>query len=308
MLSMQNMKLLVVGSINMDIFTYVKNLPKPGETLISEQVQFGSGGKGANQAIAASLSGSEVYILGAVGNDAFRGTLLQSLKENNVNISYVMEKNMNSGLALITVDKNGENHIVLSEGANGSIKNWDVDKVFEHPILPAAVLVQNEITLETTRYVMEKARKLNIAVYYNAAPAKKIPEEVFGLIDVLILNELEATTLTGTIIEVDEDAKHALNQLINKGVKEVIITLGKKGSVYGNKEGERYLTTAYKVDTVDTTAAGDTFVGAYLTKRLKDRSVVEALKYATAAAAITVTRIGAQISIPTENEIEEFMK
>ena len=108
---MQNMKLLVVGSINMDIFTYVENLPKPGETLISEQVQFGSGGKGANQAIAASLSGSEVYILGAVGNDAFRGTLLQSLKENNVNISYVMEKNMNSGLALITVDKNGENHI-----------------------------------------------------------------------------------------------------------------------------------------------------------------------------------------------------
>ncbi|MGA9225727.1 MAG: ribokinase, partial [Mesobacillus sp.] len=221
---MQNMKLLVVGSINMDIFTYVENLPKPGETLNSEQVKFGSGGKGANQAVAASLSGAEVYILGAVGNDAFQGTLLQSLKENNVNLNYVIEKNTNSGLALITVDQNGENHIVLSEGANGLIKNKDVDKVLEQSILPAAVLVQNEITWETTRYVMEKAKKLNIAVYYNAAPAKKISDKVFGLMDVLILNELEATTLTGTIIEVDEDAKHALNQLINKGVKEVIIT------------------------------------------------------------------------------------
>jgi ribokinase len=302
-----NQKLLVVGSINMDIFTYVANHPKPGETLKSEKVLYSSGGKGANQAVAGALSGAEVYLLGAVGNDAFKETLLQSLKGYNVNTEHVIEKDTNSGLAFITVDQHGENHIVLSEGANGLIGKDDVEHALVKSILPGAILVQNEIAWEATQYAMEKAKMHNITIYYNAAPAQTIPDEVFKLIDVLIVNETEASTLTGIEMVKDDDVDSALYQLISNGINEVIITLGKKGSTYGNKAGERLITTGYQVEAVDTTAAGDTFVGAYISKRMKGSTVEMALRYATAASALTVTKHGAQISIPTESDIEAFL-
>lgn len=305
---MQNMKLLVVGSINMDIFTYVKNHPKPGETIKSDKVLYSSGGKGANQAAAASLSGADVYMLGAVGNDAFREPLIKSLKENNVSIDYVMEKPSNSGMAFITVDGNGENHIVLSEGANGLIEKEDIKNVLVNSILPAAILVQNEIAWEATKHAMEMGKKHNITVYYNAAPAQKISDEFFSLIDVLIINETEASTLTGTDIKSNDELNIVLDKLISKGIEEVIITLGNKGSLYGNKAGYRFITPAYKVKTVDTTAAGDTFVGAFLTKRLQGGNIKSAIEFATAASAITVTRAGAQIAIPNEIEIQNFLR
>ncbi|WML48316.1 ribokinase [Neobacillus sp. PS3-34] len=304
---MQNQKLLVVGSINMDIFTYVENHPKPGETLKSEKVMYSSGGKGANQAVAASLSGGDVYILGAVGSDAFQLPLVQSLKENNVNVDYVLEKDTNSGFAFITVDKQGENHIILSEGANGKIDKRDIETVLFTAITPAAVLLQNEIAWEATKYVMELAKKQDIPVYYNAAPAQQISEEIFPYINVLIVNEIELSTLSGKVIQNKEDISLALDYLMNKGINEVIVTLGKDGSLYRNKAGQSYFTPAYRVESVDTTAAGDTFVGVYFTKVLTGFSVEQALKYATAASAITVTRYGAQISIPSLNEVEAFL-
>ncbi|MEO2074884.1 MAG: ribokinase [Bacillus sp. (in: firmicutes)] len=304
---MKNPILLVVGSINMDIFTYVENRPKPGETLKSTRVMYCSGGKGANQAVAASLSGGNVYMLGAVGNDPFRESLLQSLKENLVNIDNVIEKETNSGLAFITVDKQGENHIILSEGANGLMAKRDIEELLLKSVTPSAVLLQNEIPWETIRYVMELAKEKNIPVYYNAAPAEKISEEVFPLIHTLILNEVELSTLTGIMFEKETDIAHGLDQLINHGIEEVIVTLGKKGSYYKNATGKSIFTPAYKVVSVDTTAAGDTFVGSLVSKRLLNHSIEDSLQFATAASAITVTRYGAQESIPSKMEIEDFL-
>lgn len=308
MLSMQNMKLLVVGSINMDIFTYVENHPKPGETIKSGKVLYSGGGKGANQAVAASLSGAEVHMLGAVGSDAFGKPLIDSLRGYQVNIENVMVKNMNSGLAFITVEQSGENYIVLSEGANGLIAKENIDKLFAASGLPSAVLVQNEINWDATIYTMEKAKENNCKVYYNAAPAKKVPDDVFELIDVLIINETEAATLTGIEPTTKEELLKVIQQLINRGIEEVIITLGKQGVFYGDRNGERFSMPAFKVTSKDSTAAGDTFVGAYVTNRLLGRKVHGALEYASAAAAIAVTREGAQISIPNKEEVEDFLR
>jgi ribokinase len=304
---MVNPKLLVVGSMNMDIFTYVENHPKPGETLKSTKVMYCSGGKGANQAVAASLSGGNVYMLGAVGTDPFRESLLLSLKENQVNIDYVLEKETNSGLAFITVDTQGENHIILSEGANGLMEKRDIKEVLLKSITPDAVLLQNEIPWETTKYVMEMANEHNIPVYYNAAPAEKISEEVFPLIHTLIVNEVELSTLTGNEYGKGTNIVLALDQLINYGIEEVIVTLGKEGSHYKNASGKSIFTPAYHVETVDTTAAGDTFVGSFVSKRLHSNTIEHSLQFATAASAITVTRYGAQVSIPSKIEIEEFL-
>ncbi|MEH7438079.1 ribokinase [Neobacillus drentensis] len=304
---MKNPILLVVGSMNMDIFTYVENHPKPGETLKSTKVMYCSGGKGANQAVAASLSGGNVYMLGAVGTDPFRESLLLSLKENQVNIDYVLEKETNSGLAFITVDTQGENHIILSEGANGLMEKRDIKEVLLKSITPDAVLLQNEIPWETTKYVMEMANEHNIPVYYNAAPAEKISEEVFPLIHTLIVNEVELSTLTGIEYEKGTNIVLALDQLINYGIEEVIVTLGKEGSHYKNASEKSIFTPAYQVETVDTTAAGDTFVGSFVSKRLLSETIENSLQFATAASAITVTRYGAQVSIPSKIEIEEFL-
>ena len=155
---------------------------------------------------------------------------------------------------------------------------------------------------------MEKAKENNCKVYYNAAPAKKVPDEVFELIDVLIINETEAATLTGIEPTTKEELLKVIQQLINRGIEEVIITLGKQGVFYGDRNGERFSMPAFKVTSKDSTAAGDTFVGAYVTNRLLGRKVHRALEYASAAAAIAVTREGAHISIPNKEEVEDFLR
>ncbi|KZS43859.1 ribokinase [Paenibacillus glucanolyticus] len=299
-------KLVVIGSINMDVVSNVNQFPQPGETIHSSGTSFFPGGKGANQAVAAASAGADCAMLGAVGLDPFGDTLIASLEDRQVRVKSVLSKEGTSGIAMITVNKEGENYIVLSEGANGRLTEEDVasevnwDGVY-------AVLLQNEIPWQTTRYVIHSASKAGVRVWLNPAPARSIPEEVFPLLDTLIVNETEAGVVSSLRVDDAASAEMAADWIIAKGTSSVIITLGEQGCFYGNARGERVAVPAYRVKPVDTTAAGDTFIGAYAAACTDGMETEEALKFATAAAALTVTRPGAQSSIPTKDEILAFM-
>jgi len=299
-------KLVVIGSINMDVVSNVAQFPQPGETIHSRDAQFFPGGKGANQAVAAALAGADCSMVGAVGLDPFGSTLVASLEERGVGVSSVLAKAGTSGIAIITVNEEGENYIVLSEGANGRLTEEDVaaevnwDGVY-------AVLLQNEIPWQTTQHVIRSASKAGVRVWLNPAPARTIPHEVFPLLDTLIVNETEAGVVSGLRVEDAASAEDAAASIIGRGTSNVIITLGELGCFYGNACGERFNVPAFRVKPVDTTAAGDTFIGAYAAACTEGLDTEAALRFATAAAALTVTRPGAQSSIPAKEEIVAFM-
>ena len=295
--------LLVVGSINMDIVTRVERHPRPGETVRGLGTTYNNGGKGANQAVAAARAGGSVTMVGAVGQDAFAASLLQGLEQSGVNPVGVGAKADTSGLALIAVNESGENNIILASGANAHVTPADVDRVLDGDTLFEAVLVQNEIPWETTVHALTRAAKRNIRTIFNPAPARTVDRDVLALVDTLVLNESEAETISGvSVVDVDS-ARRAARLLLDRGVTTVLITLGAKGSVRLTKAGDTLVTPAQNVQAVDTTAAGDTFVGAYAVAICEGQAATNALQFATAAAAIAVTRSGAQPSIPHRNEI-----
>ncbi|WP_054023413.1 ribokinase [Bacillus sp. FJAT-28004] len=300
-------KLLVVGSINMDIVSQVEKFPLPGETISSTATSFFPGGKGANQAVAAARSGAKCAMIGAVGEDPFAQTLITSLQDNGISTSQVLRKQGTSGFAIITVNGDGENHIVLSEGANGQLTEKDAAAGYEEWSDIHAVLLQNEIPWETTLSVMNSASSSGIKVFYNPAPARAIPEHVFPLIDTLIINETEAAVVTGLTVNDVSSAQAAAEVVMGKGTNNVIITLGEKGCFYQNEQGYSLSIPAFKVKPVDTTAAGDTFFGAFAAASAEGSPAEQALTFAAAAAALAVTKIGAQSSIPTKAEIDAFL-
>lgn len=299
-------RLVVIGSINMDVVSNVAQFPQPGETIHSRATSFFPGGKGANQAVAAASAGADCVMIGAVGLDPFGSTLMDSLKERGVGVNSVLSKKGTSGIAIITVNEEGENYIVLSEGANGRLTEEDVaaevnwDGVY-------AVLLQNEIPWETTQYVLQSANIAGVRVWLNPAPARTISEDLLSLVDTLIVNETEAEVVSGVKVEDFASAEKAGASMIDKGTASVIITLGEQGCYYANGRGEHFKIPAIRVKPVDTTAAGDTFIGAYAAACTEGLGTEEALKFATAAAALTVTRPGAQSSIPTKEEILAFI-
>lgn len=298
-------RIIVIGSINMDIVMQVEEHAKPGETVHALATEYTPGGKGANQAVAANLSGSDTYIIGAVGEDEFGTTLLNTLILSGVNTSKTIVKEGTSGMALITVNAKGENNITLSPGANHQLSSHDIplDDLLEGDI----VMLQNEIPWDITQYIIRKCHKLNITTYLNPAPAINIPSNILPLIDTLFLNETETEYITHIDPTDFTLAREAAQKLLNQGVKNVIITLGAKGSLFMSKETDIH-TPAYSVKPVDTTSAGDTFIGAYAACQSRSLTVQTSLQYATAASAICITREGAQKSIPTKTEIEDFMK
>ncbi|MGG1637153.1 ribokinase [Paenibacillus sp. FSL K6-3182] len=301
-------KILVVGSINMDIVSQVEKFPLPGETISSAATSFFPGGKGANQAVAAARAGAECVMIGAVGEDPFAQTLITSLQDNGISTSQVLRKQGTSGFAIITVNGEGENHIVLSEGANGQLTDKDAAAGYGEWSDIYAVLLQNEIPWETTLSVMNSASSGGSKVFYNPAPARAIPEHVFPLIDTLIINETEAAVVTGLTVNDASSAQAAAEVVMGKGTKNVIITLGEKGCFYQNKQGDKATIPAFKVKPVDTTAAGDTFFGAFAAASADGCQAEQALIFAAAAAALAVTKEGAQASIPTKAEIEAFLQ
>jgi len=299
------MSLLVIGSLNMDYISYMDRLPLPGETVCANEFIRLSGGKGANQAVAAARSGEEVTMIGCTGKDEIGSIMITGLKESGVNTEYInIIEGTLSGMAFINVSKGGENSIVIIPGANAKVTSDILNKNIDILKKADAVLLQHEIPLETVNYALKLAKKYNKLTILNPAPAYPI-SETLNLIDILVVNEHELSIVSGMETETKSQMDDAAAFLIAKGVKRIILTLGEKGLIdYYNNEA--FVHEAYLVKAVDTTAAGDTFIGAFCSVLLKGAERKECIDYAQKAAALAVTKKGAQASIPTKAEIESY--
>jgi ribokinase len=301
-------RLAVIGSINMDLVVHVQRHPQPGETIHGSDTLYSPGGKGANQAVAGAKAGADVRMIGAVGTDASGRDLISSLQSCSVGTEAIAGKEGSSGLALISVDAAGENIIILSPGANGKMVPADLEQAWPAIEGCSAVLLQNEIPLETTLAAIAMASEAGMRVYFNPAPAVKLPVEAYNGIHCLILNETEAAYIAETEFGEGEQAELAtVRALIGAGASSVVLTLGSKGAIYADRDGLVRRVEACRVQPVDTTAAGDTFIGAFAAERESGATVEQALGFASAAAALAVTKLGAQMSIPTKSEVEAFL-
>lgn len=298
---------VVVGSVNMDVVSQVQAFPQAGETVHASATTFHSGGKGANQAVAAAAAGAIVDFIGAVGDDAFAEPLAAGLAARGVGVEALARKQTTSGQAFITVDASGQNTIVLSAGANGQITAGEVEAAHARIARASVMLTQNEIPWEATFAALKLGHEAGAQVFANPAPAFELPAEAYALIDTLILNEVEAATLTHRAVVTLADAEQAAQTLLERGVYAVIVTLGALGSLYLDASGQRIETPIFPVPVVDTTAAGDTFIGMYAVAAAQ-MAPAEALRFATAASALCVSRHGAQESIPTRGEVEAFLR
>lgn len=297
----------VIGSLNMDLVVRTPRVPQAGETLAGTDFHIIPGGKGANQAVACARAGAPTRLIGCVGEDIFASQLLQSLEASGVDISGVSRVNgVSSGTATILVDDRGQNRIIYVPGANARLSTDTIRQQFARSCETRLVLLQHEIPLQTVHDIIELAHARDIHVMLNPAPFYPIPERLMAQIDTLILNEIEATALSGLGVVDPRTARQAAEVLLRQGVANVIITLGEQGALLFGRQGELFQ-PAFKVNAVDSTAAGDTFTGGYAASIMVGKEPPAALLYATAAAALCVTRLGAQTSIPTREEVQDFL-
>lgn len=296
-------KIVVVGSSNTDMVIKAERLPVPGETVIGGQFMMNPGGKGANQAVAIARMGGEVTFVTKTGNDLFGRQSMELYNSENINTEYVFsDPDHPSGVALISVDAYGENCILVAPGANSALTVQDIEKA--RPELESAgiVLMQLEIPMETVEYAAEIAAEKGVKVALNPAPAQTLSNELLNRLYIITPNKNEAEILSGVKVTDWESARRAADRISEKGVEIVVITLGGLGALV--KEGSHYhRVEAEKVDAVDTTAAGDTFCGTLCVGLSEGRSIVEAVQLACKAAAITVTRMGAQAALPYRHEL-----
>lgn len=297
-------KVVVIGSINMDLVTQCKRAPLGGETLFGDRFFQVPGGKGANQAVAIGKLGSSVTMLGKVGEDSFGEELINSLKMANVETRFIEKTKTSSGIAKIVVEENGQNRILVVAGANNEVDRDYVDRNIDVIKECDIVVAQLEIPLETVEYVFKKAKEFGKMTILNPAPATKLSDEIIKNSDLIIPNESELGLLANMDTTTDEGIEKASKKLLDMGVSDLIVTLGSKGSLHINNSLKEYH-KAYKVKAIDTTAAGDSFIGGFISK-LENNGIYEAIEYATKVSAIVVTRMGAQTSIPTIEEVEEF--
>ena len=295
----------VIGSLNMDLVVNVDTMPKPGQTIIGSNFKEVPGGKGANQAVAMARLNGNVSMIGKVGEDGFGQTLINSLKNDKVDTTYIQTAKGATGVALITVDKNAQNSIVVSPGANFEVKEDDIDNNIEAIKNSDIVVLQLETPLNTIKYALYKAKELNKYTILNPAPAVKLDDEIIKNVDLLTPNETELEIISGVSIETEEDIQKAAQIMIEKGVKELIVTLGSKGSLYINKEKSMFK-KAYKVEAVDTTAAGDSYTGALAVALSQDKCIEDAMDFASKVGALSVLKEGAQSSLPTLEDVENF--
>lgn len=298
--------ILVIGSLNVDFVIHTNYLPQIGETVTGYGFKTNPGGKGANQAVAASRLGGNVKMLGTVGNDIFGTNLIGCLDENNVGIEAVSTVNSSTGVAVITV-YDGDNHIILDKGANEHLTIELINKYESILKWADIVIFQLEIPVETILYAARVAKKHGAIVVLNPAPVKELPDELYTYTDILIPNESEAANLLEAELNTIEDRCSAIAKFKSKGIEQVIITLGKDGCIYNDGNNiESY--GAYNVETVDTTAAGDSFIAAICTSLAEGKTIEQAVSFATAVSAIVVGRNGAIPSLPTKNEVLEFIE
>lgn len=293
----------------MDFTIEVEKMPQPGETIIGNELILTPGGKGANQAYAIGKLGANVSILGAIGNDEYGIKLIENLNSVNVNTKNIQKiNNTNTGCAFINVDKRGENNIVVVSGANRKITTniiYDNINLIDEADI---IVMQLEIPLEIVKLVTKIAKEKNKLVILDPAPAiQNLDSEILKNTDIVKPNETEIQILSGIETKTTEDIIKAAKILINKGTKNVIVTLGEKGSLLINeKKVEKF--SALDVQTIDTTAAGDSFTAALAISLLEEKSIEEAIKYAHIVSSIVVTKKGAQASIPNKTEINNFIK
>ncbi|OTA16001.1 ribokinase [Xenorhabdus vietnamensis] len=301
-------KLVVMGSINVDHILNLNSFPQPGETVRGEQYRVAFGGKGANQAVAAGRCGANITFIACIGQDDVGTRVCQQLAKDNINTSSIeVTEGETTGVALIFVNQQGENVIGINAGANGSLTP-DYFLRHDHVVKEAdALLLQLETPLETVQLAAETAKKHHAKVILNPAPAQKISDQLLSLVDIITPNETEAECLTGIAIKDDTGAEKAAQALHNKGIETVIITLGSRGVWLSEKGKKSKIVPGFKVKAIDTIAAGDTFNGALITGLLEGKEMLSAIRFAHAAAAIAVTRQGAQPAIPWRNEIDAFI-
>jgi ribokinase len=300
---MNGKKILIVGSSNTDMVIKTHHFPAPGETILGGRFLMNAGGKGANQAVAAARLGGMVTFVGKIGDDIFGKQAVQQLEDEGINIDFVAVDPENpSGVALITVDQTGENSIVVASGSNGTLSSDDFDKALPELTESEFVLMQLEIPVPTVEYIARIAAEKQKKVILNPAPAAELSGELLQNLYLITPNETEAELLTGIKVTDEQSALKSASVLNEKGVEVVIITMGSAGA-FLLSNGKSEIISAPKVEAVDTTAAGDTFNGALVVALSEGKTIQESIAFANKAASISVTRIGAQSSVPYRKEI-----
>ena len=303
---MNSAPIVVVGSTNTDMVIKASHLPQPGETILGGTFFMSAGGKGANQAVAAARLGASVLFVAKTGYDIFGRQAIELFEKEGIDISCICRDTFQpSGVALITVDDNGENCIVVAPGANAALSREDIDLVKEKIENTSFLLMQLETPIETVEYVTEIAVAKSITVILNPAPAAKLNDDLLKRISILTPNQKEAEMLTGIKVVDASSAEKAADFLNNKGIETVIITMGAAGA-FVSHDNKYTMIEGTKVKVVDTTAAGDVFNGALVVALSENRTIEEAVAFGCKAAAISVTRLGAQASAPYRKEVESF--
>jgi ribokinase len=302
-----NGKITVIGSANVDLIMKVRRLPRPAETITGGEFLHFHGGKGANQAVAAARAGGNVSFIGCLGDDAYAPQIIENLRSAGIETGGVSHASgIPTGTALIFVNETGENMIAVAPGANAHLSPDHILAGRARIESSSLIMLQMEIPSVTIQAVLELAERLGVPVMLNYAPAAETAVPVGKAISLLVVNELEAEALTGRPVNDRKAAFGAGAELLRRGPRTVIVTLGADGATLTG-EGDEQHVPAFPVKAVDATAAGDTFCGALAVARVEGQDLLSSVRFASAAAALSATRIGAQPSIPTRPEIDGFL-
>lgn len=289
-------RIAVVGSANTDLTTFIDRFPKPGETIFGERFDLGFGGKGANQAVAAKLCGAEVFMVARVGSDLFGSATIQNFQRLGIDASHVRQvEGVSSGVAPIFVDSSGQNRIIVVKGANDTLRPADVDAASEVLKTVDCIVLQFEIPLETVYYTIQFAHNNKIRCILNPAPAQPVDIKALSNLDYFVPNESEAETITGLPVHNLNDAKRSAEKLLASGIRRVIVTLGANGSLLAGREGMEHV-PAFAVKSVDSTGAGDAFIGSFATFLGEGSREREAVQRANLYAGLSTTTVGTQKS------------
>lgn len=303
------MTVLVFGSINMDLVARTPRIPAVAETITGHEFFTAPGGKGANQAVAVARLGVPTKMVGRVGGDAFGPELRQNLESAGVDTSPVFtDTSVSSGVAIIAVDDQAQNNIIIIPGANGRVGAEDVQRLEQNLPGAKALLLQLEVPLEAVTAAAQLARQHGVTVMLDPAPARDLPIELYAAVDVLTPNEVEAAQLVGFLVKTPAEADRAATVLRGRGVETVIIKMGALGVFYTQASGEKGFVPAFKVEAIDTVAAGDAFNGGLAAALVEGQPLATAIRWGAAAGALSATKRGAQPSMPGRAEFEEFLK